>query len=131
MNSRLLSMEKLLAVLIRNLVKSGFLICGDLFSNQVIEKLTPGLDFLIMPMARSFDNKSPDRKRWKKERKEYIEAAKTIRTNTLIVNAFETDCEEPSFGGALIIDFAGKLIAESPHGTDHVLIWDLDVADGG
>lgn len=112
--------------------KIGILICGDLFSNEVTEKLNPELEFLIMPMVRSFDSISPDSKRWKKEeRKVYIEAAKAIRTITLMVNALEADCEEPSFGGALIVDSFGKLLAESPHGTDDVLIWDTDVSNGG
>ena len=50
----------------------------------------------------------------------------TTGTTTLIVNALETGLPEPSFGGALVVDAAGRLVAESPHGTDAPLIWSSD-----
>jgi len=111
--------------------KVGILICGDLFSDEVKRRLDPNLDFLIVPMSRAFDGVSPDSERWEKEeRAAYIEAAKSTGTTTLIVNTLEIDIEEPSFGGALIIDASGKLVAESLHGTDDVLIWDFHKAVG-
>jgi N-carbamoylputrescine amidase len=110
----------------------GILICGDLFSVEVTAKLNPALDFLLMPMVRSFDNVSPDRDRWEKEEcQAYIEAAQAIKTTTLMVNALEIGCEEPSFGGALVVDASGKLLAEASHGTDDVLIWDTNSSCGG
>jgi len=103
----------------------GILICGDLFSHKVTEKRNPELDFLIIPMARSFDDISPDPRRWEKEeRNVYIEAARVLKTTTLMVNALEIDGETPFFGGALIVDASGKLVAESTHSTDDVLVWD-------
>ncbi len=109
--------------------KIGILICADIFSKEVVEKLNPELDFLIMPMVRSFDGISPNCERWlKEERNMYIDGAKATRTTTLMINALaiETENEEPSFGGALVINSLGKLVAESPHGTDDLLIWDTD-----
>lgn len=44
---------------------------------------------------------------------------------TAIVNALEVDTDDPSFGGALLVDGSGRLLAESPHGTDEPLIYDL------
>jgi predicted amidohydrolase len=112
--------------------KVGILICGDLFSDEVRKKLDPALDFLIVPMSRAFDGISPDSERWEKEeRGAYIEAAKATGRITMIVNALEIGIEEPSFGGALIIDSSGRLAAESSHGTDNVLIWDFQTTVGG
>ncbi len=112
--------------------KVGILICGDLFSDEVVGRLHPELDFLIVPMSRAFDGISPDRERWEKEEREaYIQAAKATGITTLIVNALEVGKEEPSFGGALIIDNSGMLAAESIHGTDNVLIWDFHSDVGG
>jgi len=35
-----------------------------------------------------------------------------------------------SFGGTMIVNANGQLLAESPHGTDDVLMWEFD-RDGG
>ncbi|MGQ9549389.1 MAG: carbon-nitrogen hydrolase family protein [Roseiflexus sp.] len=105
----------------------GLLICGDLFNEEVTRKLDPALHMLIVPMARSFDNRSPDVDRWiSEERQAYLEAVKAIRVTTLIVNSLEINTDAPSFGGAMVINAAGSLLAESPHGTDQVLLWEFD-----
>jgi hypothetical protein len=80
-----------------------------------------------MPMARSFYRKSPDFDRWiKEERKVYLDAVRAAGITTLIVNALETNTGDPSFGGALVINSEGALLAESPHGTDQILFWEFD-----
>ncbi|MDL1926848.1 carbon-nitrogen hydrolase family protein [Anaerolineae bacterium AMX1] len=88
------------------------LLCGDLFEDEVRAKLDKRLDALILPLARSFDGRSPDLK-------------KTGATG-LIVNLLENPSEpEASFGGAMIVDPNGEILAESTHGTDEMLIYDL------
>ena len=109
----------------------GLLICGDLFNKDVTQKLHPSLNWLIVPMARSFDNRSPDLDRWiSEERQVYIEAVKAVSVTTLIVNSLEINTDAPSFGGAMIVNADGELLAESPHGTDHVLMWEFDRTGG-
>lgn len=105
----------------------GLLICGDLFNKDVVRRLDSSLNLLIMPMSRSFDKCSPDVDRWiSEERQVYIEAIKAVSVTTLVVNALEIHTDAPSFGGALIVNANGDLLAESPHGTDNVLMWEFE-----
>ena len=106
----------------------GILICGDLFNKKTVQELDPSLNWLIVPMARSFDERSPDVDRWiSEERQAYIEAVKAAGVDTLIVNALEMNADNPSFGGAMVVNADGDLLAESPHGTDNALIWESGV----
>ena len=59
------------------------------------------------------------------ERQVYLDAVQVIGVTTLIVNSLETHTDLPSFGGAMIVNAKGELLAESPHGTDDVLIWEF------
>jgi N-carbamoylputrescine amidase len=107
--------------------RCGLVLCGDLFSNEVIPRIDRSLSMLIVPMARSFDDISPDVARWKnKERQVYIEAVKSIGVPTLFINALETGSGAASFGGALVISSQGELLAESPHGTDQLIVWEFE-----
>jgi len=102
------------------------LICGDLFDEDATSQLDDSVDLLLVPMARSFDGRSPDLERWlREERQVYLDGVKAVGVTTAIVNAFEVAAEGASFGGALIVDKNGRLLAESPHGTDEALIYDL------
>jgi predicted amidohydrolase len=101
----------------------GILICGDLFSGEAIAQFGKSLDLLIVPMARSFANRSPDRLRWEQEERQiYLDAVKNVGVTTVIVNSLEIGRKEPSFGGALVVSGEGELLAESPHGSDKILI---------
>lgn len=107
--------------------KMAILICGDLFHREAVVRLPADLDLLLVPMARAFDGRSPDEERWlQEERNEYLNAVKAAKVTAALVNALETGIEEPSFGGAMVVDKHGNLLAESPHGTDEVLMYDLD-----
>ncbi len=103
----------------------GILICGDLFNASVVQRLDPRLSLLLVPMARSFDSRSPDSERWlREERQAYLDAVKAAGVPALLVNALETGGPEPAFGGAMVVSAQGELLAESPHGTDDILVWD-------
>ncbi len=103
------------------------IICGDLFHEQVIAQLDHTLDLLIVPMSRSFADRSPDIDRWLgEERQAYLDAVKAVAVRTVIVNALENVPAEGSFGGALVVGADGVLLAESPHGTDQPILWDLE-----
>jgi len=103
------------------------IICGDLFNDDVIRRVDRSADLLLVPIARSFDKKAPDPERWEREERQvYLNGVKAVGVTTAIVNALEIDAEElPDFGGALLVDGSGRLLAESPHGTDEPLIYDL------
>lgn len=54
-----------------------------------------------------------------------IIAVRMAGVTTLIVNSLECHTDDPAFGGALAVDAAGNVLAESPHGTDQALIWEM------
>ncbi|MEZ0395681.1 MAG: carbon-nitrogen hydrolase family protein [Anaerolineales bacterium] len=103
----------------------GILVCGDLFNEQVIAQVDRSLDFLLMPMSRSFDGRSPDAARWEREERQvYLDGVRQAGVTTLIVNALEPLPEEGAFGGALAVRADGALLGESRHGTDQLLLVD-------
>lgn len=110
--------------------RMGLLICGDLFSEQLVAQVSGCADLLLVPMARSLEGRSPDFERWvNEERDAYLEAVSKARVLTLLVNAFEEDGEEAAFGGAMVISPQGTLLAESPHGSDQILVWESAPGD--
>ena len=107
----------------------GVLICGDLFDTPTVQKLVPGLSLLLVPMSRSFAGRSPDLGRWRKEERQgYLDAVGRAGCCAVLVNALETGTDDRSFGGAMVVSSTGELLAESPHGTDQILTWDLEEA---
>jgi predicted amidohydrolase len=103
----------------------GIMICGDLFLESV-ETFPDTVQLVLMPMSRCFDGLSPDPKRWEhQERKVYLEAVQAIGIPTAIVNTLTEGTKEVAFGGALMVDGNGRLLAESPHGSDELLIWEM------
>ena len=110
-----------------DLGKLGILICADLFTEEVVAQLDPALQLLLVPTARSFDGQSPDRPRWEKEERQvYLDAVRQAGVPVAITNTLETGPEASLFGGALVVDAQGELLAESPHGSDEILIYDFD-----
>lgn len=104
----------------------GILICADLFDESARANLDPTIDLLLVPMSRGFDGLSPDMNRWvDQERGVYLEAVETVGATTVIVNALVHDPDNASFGGALVVDAHGNLLAEAQHGTDEMLFWKL------
>lgn len=104
---------------------AGILICGDLFNQEVVAQVLSKTDFLLVPMSRSFAGRSPDAERWaQEERQAYLDVVRQIGVLTFIVNALEEEVAEPAFGGALAVAGDGTLLAETPHGTDKLLIVD-------
>jgi predicted amidohydrolase len=103
------------------------LICGDLFDEDATSQLDRSVDLLLVPMARGFDGPSPDPERWEREeRKVYLDGVRAVGVTTAIVNSLEIDSDElADFGGALLVDGAGRMLAESPHGTDEALVYEL------
>lgn len=107
--------------------KVSVLLCGDLFDDEVKTKIDPDTNVLILPLARSFDEKSPDLERWQnEERQAYADEVKKVGITGLIVNSLEdSSLPEASFGGAMIVSPNGEVLAESEHGTDKALVFEL------
>jgi predicted amidohydrolase len=107
--------------------KLGMLVCADLFEAEVVARLDPALKLLLVPTARSFDGQSPDLLRWEKEERQvYLDAVRQAGVPTAIVNTLESGPAASLFGGALVVNAQGELLAESPHGSDEILIYDFD-----
>ncbi len=106
--------------------KIATLICGDLFAVEATMQLPRDLDWVLVPMARAFAGQSPDKRRWEtEERAAYLDAVKAIGKTAFLVNALEEGIEEPSFGGAMVVRGDGKLLNESPHGSDGVVLYEF------
>lgn len=105
------------------------LICGDLFDEDAVTQLDRKTDLLLVPMARGFSGRSPDPELWQREERQvYLDAVRAVGVTTAIVNALERAEEDASFGGALLVNHEGRLLAESPHGAEEALIYDLERA---
>jgi predicted amidohydrolase len=102
-------------------------ICGDLFNDEVVGQIARSSDLLIVPIARSFEGKAPDPERWEREERQvYLDGVGAVGVTTAIVNSLEIDADGlPDFGGALLVDGAGRVLTESPHGTDEALVYEL------
>ncbi len=106
--------------------KLGLLICGDLFHEEVLASLPRDVRLLLVPMSRGFDGRSPDVQRWEnEERNAYTDAVRQAGVLTALVNSLERNTPEGAFGGAMVVDAQGRVLAESPHGSDLPLILSL------
>lgn len=99
--------------------KLAMLLCGDLFHEKALATLPPDARLLLVPMSRGFDGVSPDAGRWEREeRTAYAEAVRQAGVLTALVNGLEQGTPEGAFGGAMLVDAGGRVLAESPHGSD-------------
>ena len=106
----------------------AFLICGDLFDDELIHRvkcLEP--DWLLFPFARCFDDGSYDQERWdKKEEPEYIKRIQLVGVTTLMTNYLaDRNMQGGSFGGAMVVSNNGDVIDAFPLGKTGMLVVDL------
>jgi N-carbamoylputrescine amidase len=110
--------------------KLGFLLCGDLFDDTIIQRFL-GLrpDWLLFPFARCFSDGTANQLRWDKEElPEYAARIKMIRTPALMVNYLADGSlpDDNSFGGAFFISAHGEVIARHPLGVEGMLIVNME-----
>jgi predicted amidohydrolase len=107
--------------------KIAVLICGDVFDDEVKARVSRDTNVLILPLAHSFDGRSPDLDRWLKEEcQAYADEIKKVGIPGLIVHSLEDlTLPEVSFGEAMIVSADGKVLVESEHGTDKALIFEM------
>jgi predicted amidohydrolase len=106
----------------------SFLICGDLFDDEIVDRaraLRP--DLLLFPFARNFPGGVIDQERWDREEvPEYAGRAKLIGCTALMANYLgDTEADEASFGGAMVVSQDGEVTASLPLGRKDVLISDI------
>jgi N-carbamoylputrescine amidase len=104
-----------------------FLVCGDLFDAQLVERarrLSP--DWLIVPLARCFEDGSASQRRWdRKEKPYYFRQAHRVSVHALLVNSL--DRRTDSFGGAWAVS-SGVELAALPLGRAGMVIADINTA---
>jgi len=110
-----------------SLGKFVFLICGDLFKDELINRvreLKP--DYLLHPFARSFEDGSYNQQRWDNEEKiEYIKRARLTGATTLMTNYIADEDVDRCFGGAMAVSPEGNITACLPIGKAGMLLADL------
>ncbi len=101
-----------------------FLICGDLFDDDLVKQAGDlDADLLLFPFARSFANGKIDQKRWKRqEQPAYCERVQRVGKTALMTNYLSDD---GCFGGAMAVAASGTIIAELPLGLEGVLLVSL------
>lgn len=89
--------------------KLCFLICGDLFDEELVRKVREAeVDYLLFPFARSFSAGINIKEKWeKKVFNEYIGQMKKTNTTVLAVNYIDEYC----FGGAFAVNRDGGIIS--------------------
>lgn len=107
-----------------------FLICGDLFDNEIVTRFNAlKADWLLFPFARCFTDGSFDQQRWETEELPvYMERVKMVRTPAIMVNYLSTpDLNDGgTFGGAFVVSARGNIIAEYPLGKVGILFVDME-----
>ena len=108
-----------------------FLICGDLFDTKLVERvrmLHP--NWVIVPLARSFDDGYRDQTRWNREEEaHYFRQVRRCGAGALLVNAL--DRQTRAFGGAWAVSSHGRKVASVPLGRPGILIADLPTEGTG
>ncbi len=103
----------------------AFLLCGDLFQEELVRRVR-GLapDWLLCPLARSFDDSSWSQERWEREaRPEYCAQVRRVGVTTLLVNSLDRGLpDDHCFGGAAVIAGDGTVVAEMPLGREGMLV---------
>jgi len=107
----------------------AFLICGDLFDDELVQRVRDlGLDWLLFPFAREFDDGSHCQERWEREEKpEYQQRVRLVGVTTLMTNylAGKGLPDANNFGGAMVVSGDGTVIASFPLGKVGILVVDL------
>jgi predicted amidohydrolase len=102
----------------------GFLICGDLFDDELVQRmrdLQP--DWLLFPFARCFDDGSYDQERWDREEKHvYMDRVRLAGITALMTNTLaDKELDGGSFGGALVVSRDGTEVDSLPLGETGIL----------
>ncbi len=106
----------------------AFAICGDLFSDEVVERVRAVRpDVILHPMARCFSDGSSSQDRWDGgEVSAYALRARAAGTLTLTVNYLaDVGLGGGGFGGAWVFGPTGAVVDQFPLGREGVLVAEL------
>lgn len=103
--------------------KVCFLICGDLFDDELVERVQRQRpDLLLVPFARAFAGGGHSQERWEQEElAEYLSRVQRAGVRTLLTNYLDDEY----FGGAFHVAPNGRLVDSLPLGRDGMLTVDL------
>ncbi len=102
----------------------AFLLCGDLFNETCVEQLAGlNVEWLLLPMARCFDQDAGAVERWHQQEKYfYVHQAQKAGVHLLLVNQLANIEGDRYFGGALIASSDGHILAEYPLEQEGLLV---------
>ncbi|MEO0140642.1 MAG: carbon-nitrogen hydrolase family protein [candidate division WOR-3 bacterium] len=104
--------------------RAGFLICGDLFDDDVVARLREKRPQVVLfPFARSFEDGKQDTERWESEKWAYVERVKMLGATTLMVNYLSEI--DGCFGGAMIVSPEGRILEELLAGASGILFGEI------
>ncbi len=104
----------------------AFLICGDLWNDEVLNKLkVMNPDYLLYPFARNMVPRERIESTWKLELSAYKERWLATGAIILAANLLSDYPHFESIGGAWYIDNTGRVLADSPILHEGILIIDL------
>ncbi len=111
--------------------KMAFIICGDLFEDKILEQLKHlELDYLLFPLARSFDSSQKfTQEQWDEEIEDgYLPRFRVLQVPSLMVNYYSPELSDSNWttiGGAEVISSTGKIIASYPIAKEGMLLVDI------
>ncbi len=106
--------------------KMAFLICGDLFYDDIVQKMQDlKADIILYPFARSMDIGSQIQLRWDhKELSHYIAEWQKSKAVVMAVNYLnKPERHDHFFGGAWFLDKSGNIAASYPLEKAGLLFW--------
>jgi len=103
----------------------GFLICGDLFDDEIVARFRAlGVDWLLLPFARCFPHGVDSQAQWEsEERQVYVGRAAMTGSTTLMANyVADSALAGGAFGGAMLVSPAGEVLAALDIGQPGMLL---------
>lgn len=108
--------------------KVGMLICGDLWDDEILERLVVQKpDYLLYPFLRSLVKVEDVRTAWEEELEAYRRRWKKTGAVVFAVNLYEGKDPDASIGGAWFVDRSGKITASLPIFKEGILFAELPV----
>ncbi len=111
--------------------RMAFIICGDLFENRMLEQVKRlELDYLLFPLARSFDTSQKfTQEQWDEEIEDgYLPRFRDLQVPTLMVNYYSPELSDSNWvtiGGACAISSTGEIIASYPIAKEGLFLIDI------
>ena len=111
--------------------KMAFLICGDLFDDDILELAhAQEPDFVIIPMARCLDGRTYDNDLWREELTHYEKQVRELGCDSFLVNLYTDKSHGAYVGGSAYIDRLGKARVTGPLGQPIIIFLSITPGTG-